>query len=213
MRKDPALARTTREHRPAAERREQLLDAAVEVMRAGGVAAATTRAVAERAGLPQGAFHYCFRSKDELFGALLERELDASLGRAWDAVVEATDLEQGIAGALRAILDRVRSDPEYHLLTAELVDVAARTPDLAHVAAREHTAYVDHAEQMLHRWQEASGEPFTVDARTVAEALVAASTGITTAWLSSRDDAAAHASVALLSGGVALAATRGPRAA
>lgn len=201
-------ARTTREHRPAAERREQLLDAAVDVMRAGGVAAATTRAVAERAGLPQGAFHYCFRSKDELFAALLDRELDASLGQAWDAVAEATDLGSGIAGALRAILDRVRTDPEYHLLTAELVDVAARTPDLAHVAAREHAAYVEHAARMLERWFETAATPTAVDVRVVAAALVAASTGITAAWLASRDDDAAHATIELLSAGVALAAVR-----
>lgn len=201
------MARTTREHRPAAERREQLLDAAVEVMRAGGVAAATTRAVAERAGLPQGAFHYCFRSKDELFAALLERELDASLGKAWEAVAQADDLESGIAGALRAILDRVRSDPEYHLLTAELTDVAARTPDLAHVAAREHQGYVEQAEQMVRGWA-GSADAALAEPRVVAEALVAASTGVTSAWLATRDDAAAHATVALLARGVALAAVR-----
>ncbi|GIG34873.1 TetR/AcrR family transcriptional regulator [Cellulomonas pakistanensis] len=201
------MARTTREHRPAAERREQLLDAAVEVMRQGGVAAATTRAVAERAGLPQGAFHYCFRSKDELFGALLERELDASLGRAWAAVTASDDLESGIAGALRAILDRVRSDPEYHLLTAELVDVAARTPDLAHVAAREHAASVEQAERMLRGWSDDGGAPLAVPPRVVAESVVAASNGVTSAWLASRDDAAADGTVALLARGIARAAT------
>lgn len=190
-----------REHRPAAERREQLLDAAVAVMRTGGIAAATTRAVADRAGLPQGAFHYCFRSKDELFAALLERELDASLGRAWAAVTSAHDLESGITAALRAIWDRVRTDPEYHLLTAELVDVAARTPELAHVAHREHTAYVDQAQDMLRHWQEES--PLRVDTRVLAEALVAASTGISAAWLSTRDDAAAEGSIALFAAGLA----------
>lgn len=202
------MTRRTREHRPAAERREQLLDAAVEVMREGGIGAATTRAVADRAGLPQGAFHYCFRSKDELFAALLDRELDASLGRAWDAVTVAEGLEAGIAAALRAILDRVRSDPEYHLLTAELVDVAARTPDLAHVARREHAAYVDQADQMLRRWQESGGAPLSVGTRVLAEALVAASTGITSGWLSSRDDESAHASVALFSSALALRSGR-----
>ncbi|WP_265522625.1 TetR/AcrR family transcriptional regulator [Oerskovia flava] len=196
------MARTTREHRPAAERREQLLDAAVAVMREGGISAATTRVVADRAGLPQGAFHYCFRSKDELFAALLDRELDASLGHVWDAVADAQDLEESIAVALRALLDHVRSDPEYHLLTAELVDVAARTPALAHVARREHTAYVDHVEQRLRQWQEVNGD-LSVSPRVLAEALVAASTGISSAWLSSRDDEAAHASVALFSSALA----------
>lgn len=202
------MARATREHRPAAERREQLLDAAVEVMRAGGVAAATTRAVAERAGLPQGAFHYCFRSKDDLFEALLDRELDASLGRAWDAVAGSDDLEDSIRAGLGAILDRVRADPEYHLLTAELVDVATRTPALAHVARREHAAYVQHVEQMLSRWQESAGATLAVAPGSLAEGLVAASTGITSVWLSTRDDAAADRSIALLAAGLRAAATR-----
>jgi AcrR family transcriptional regulator len=195
-----------REHRPAAERREQLLDAAVAVMRVGGISAATTRAVADQAGLPQGAFHYCFGSKDELFAALLDRELDASLGQAWAAVAATDDLESGIAAALRAILDRVRTDPEYHLLTAELVDVAARTPELAHVARREHTAYVDQAEAMLHRWR-ADDSPVALDPRTLAEGLVAAATGIMAGWLSTRDDRAAEGSVALFAAGLARVAT------
>lgn len=199
-------ARTTREHRPAAERREQLLDAAVDVMRSGGIRAATTRAVAKRAGLPQGAFHYCFRSKDELFAALLARELDASLGQAWKAVADAPDLEAGIAGALLAIFERVRSDPEYHLLTAELVDVAARTPELAHVARHEHAAYVDHAALMLQQWQDRSDVELAVGTRALAEALVASSTGVTSTWLSSRDDAAARASITLLATALARAA-------
>lgn len=192
-----------REHKPAAERREQLLDAAVEVMREGGIAAATTRAVADRAGLPQGAFHYCFRSKDEMFGALLERELDASLGSAWDAVAQTQDLEAGIAAALHAILDRVRSAPEYHLLTTELVNVAARTPELAHIAGRQHAAYVDHTDRILRRWQGSGHTPLSVDTRLLAEVLVATSNGIESAWLSARDDEVAHDSIALLSSALA----------
>ncbi|MQS10352.1 helix-turn-helix domain-containing protein, partial [Streptomyces alkaliphilus] len=55
-----------REHRPIEERRTQLLTAASEVMREQGVAAATTRAIAERAGLPHGSVHYCFGGKTAL---------------------------------------------------------------------------------------------------------------------------------------------------
>ncbi|KGM11468.1 TetR/AcrR family transcriptional regulator [Cellulomonas bogoriensis] len=199
----------TRAHRPAAERREQLLDAAVAVMREGGVAAATTRAVADRAGLPQGAFHYCFRSKDELFTALLDRELDACLAHVWDTVAGGGDLESVISGALGALLGRVRSDPEYHLLTAELVGVAARTPALAHIARREHTTYVDRAEQMLHGWQGPGGPMEPAAARALAEALVVASTGLTTAWLSTRDDDAARSTVQLLASALARTADAG----
>ncbi len=65
--------------RLAEERRETLLDAAVQVMRSGGVRAATTRTVTGTAGLPLGAFHYYFTAQDDLFAALLEREIRRAL--------------------------------------------------------------------------------------------------------------------------------------
>lgn len=57
---------------------------------------------------------------------------------------------------------------------------------------------VHHTDQILGRWQESIHAPLSVDARLLAEVLVTTSTGITFAWLSTRDDHVAHAYVALL---------------
>ena len=54
--------------------REQILEAAGEVLRVQGGAATTTRAVAERAGVRLSLVHYHFGSRGGLFAALLERE-------------------------------------------------------------------------------------------------------------------------------------------
>src|SRR5580765_7230147 len=66
----------------AVDRRAQLLDAAWRVLLTDGIAGATTRAICAEAGMPQGAFHYCFNSRDELLtevaAVMLPRELRAA---------------------------------------------------------------------------------------------------------------------------------------
>ena len=54
--------------------REQILDAASQVLREEGGAGATTRAVADRAGVRLSLVHYHFGSKGGLLAELLERE-------------------------------------------------------------------------------------------------------------------------------------------
>ncbi|ODR08612.1 TetR family transcriptional regulator [Mycolicibacillus koreensis] len=52
---------------PAAERRSELVDAAVRVIAIHGVDGATTRRIADAADAPLATLHYCFSSKEELF--------------------------------------------------------------------------------------------------------------------------------------------------
>ncbi|ADG79492.1 Transcriptional regulator, TetR family OS=Tsukamurella paurometabola (strain ATCC 8368 / DSM/ CCUG 35730 / CIP 100753 / JCM 10117 / KCTC 9821 / NBRC 16120/ NCIMB 702349 / NCTC 13040) OX=521096 GN=Tpau_2894 PE=4 SV=1 [Tsukamurella paurometabola] len=52
---------------PAAERRSELVDAAVRVIAIHGVDGATTRRIADAANAPLATLHYCFSSKEELF--------------------------------------------------------------------------------------------------------------------------------------------------
>src|SRR5690625_5306940 len=61
------------ERRSVAERREQLIDAAINVLAREGMDAATTRRITDEAGLALGAFHYAFRNKDDLLQAVIER--------------------------------------------------------------------------------------------------------------------------------------------
>jgi AcrR family transcriptional regulator len=61
--------------------REQILDAAEELLREQGSAATTTRAVAERAGVRLSLVHYHFGGKGGLLAELLERENTKLLAR------------------------------------------------------------------------------------------------------------------------------------
>ncbi|MFB7756763.1 TetR/AcrR family transcriptional regulator, partial [Streptomyces sp. NPDC056121] len=51
---------------PSAQRRRQLVEAAIRVMARDGVAKTTTRSVVAEAGVSLSVFHYCFDSKQEL---------------------------------------------------------------------------------------------------------------------------------------------------
>lgn len=57
-------------HVPSAERRQQFINAASRVIQKNGVARATTRNIADEAGAPLAALHYCFSTKEELFEAV-----------------------------------------------------------------------------------------------------------------------------------------------
>ena len=61
---------------------ERLLDAALETFAEIGFAAASVEDICRRGGFTRGAFYSSFRSKDELFAALFERETARNLARA-----------------------------------------------------------------------------------------------------------------------------------
>ena len=67
---------------PVAERREQLIEAALAVASRDGIDAATVRAVAAEAGVSLGVVHYCFQDKDELLRAMAHAITSANLERS-----------------------------------------------------------------------------------------------------------------------------------
>jgi AcrR family transcriptional regulator len=64
-----------------ADTREQILDAARDVLVAQGYAGTTTRAIAEAAGIRPSLVHYHFGGKQQLLAAVLERENERLLVR------------------------------------------------------------------------------------------------------------------------------------
>jgi AcrR family transcriptional regulator len=82
------------------ERREHFIKAASKVLREHGVARATTRRIAKEAGAPLASLHYCFRSKEELFEAVLK-----TLGTQGKVLAaESVNPHMGVSEAVAAIL-------------------------------------------------------------------------------------------------------------
>jgi AcrR family transcriptional regulator len=95
--------------------REQLLDAAEQVMREEGYPAVTTRRLASHLGVSNQLVHYYFRTMDELFIALMQRGADRSIGRLIEAFASDDPIQ-----ALRAVY----GDPDFSILAVELMALA-----------------------------------------------------------------------------------------
>ncbi|WP_326794452.1 TetR/AcrR family transcriptional regulator [Streptomyces sp. NBC_01808] len=93
----------------AEERRRQIVDAAVEVMATEGIEGATTRKIAERAGAPLGAIHYCFRNKEELIHLVMDRGA-AMLEEAFARVDPGRGVEATLRAGVAALWDWYRRD-------------------------------------------------------------------------------------------------------
>ena len=84
------------------ETRTRLLDAAIGLIVAGGVAAASIRGICERAGFSQGAFYSYFASKDDLLFTLVEEHM-ANLARKFDMLVADTRYQTVEASWIRSV--------------------------------------------------------------------------------------------------------------
>jgi AcrR family transcriptional regulator len=131
-----------RVRRSVDERREQLIDATLAILASEGLAAATTRRITDQAGLALGAFHYAFRSKDELLRAVIER-ITGEISRALDSVTEAarSDLPSAVEAVIRGLWRYVEAEPDFQLAQYELTIHALRDPALRELASWQYDRY------------------------------------------------------------------------
>jgi AcrR family transcriptional regulator len=91
----------------AAETVAAILEGAAQVLEAGGLAAFTTNAVAERAGVSIGTLYQYFADKDALIQAIAERELATTLNKIGESLRGDTDArpEERVRGVVRAMVN------------------------------------------------------------------------------------------------------------
>lgn len=190
-RRGPVRSRRPRQARSERTRRG-ILEAALELLAAGGPAAVTHRAVATRAGVSLGATTYHFASKydllDEVYRLHLTRVreraqsiLEAFGGDSRGAPASARD--RLVAGLTRYLQEGVRRDRVGSLATFELALERARDPALRRrlrAAGDRSNAY---AAQMLRALGSRTPEPD-------AELLVAVLAGLRLAWLAEGEGSA-----------------------
>jgi AcrR family transcriptional regulator len=117
--------RLTREESKAATR-EKLLAAASKAFARYGFAAISVDEIAESAGFSRGAFYSNFKSKDELFLTVVEREIRAWSLEVRDIVSASSSAEETLLG-LRKFYGVVKErDKDAQLLIAEARLYAAR---------------------------------------------------------------------------------------
>ncbi|MDT0378565.1 TetR family transcriptional regulator [Streptomyces sp. DSM 42041] len=104
-----------------------LLDAAIEVLAAGGMQSLTHQEVDARAGVPEGSTSHLYRTRDELLGAVLRRVLERE-NAVWALlpVVPGASTIEGFADRMGRLL-QILAGPERTL-------TMARQAVFAHVA-------------------------------------------------------------------------------
>ena len=111
------MARRTREE--ALATREQLLDAAERVFRKRGVGHTTLAEVADAAGVTRGAVYWHFRSKADLFEAMVARaEMphETSMQRMENAADPMAALRQGAMDSLTHLVTDARARAVYEIV-------------------------------------------------------------------------------------------------
>jgi len=177
---------------PVAERREQLIAAAIAVASRDGIEAATVRAVAAEAGVSLGVVHYCFQDKSELMRAMAHaitaQNTPADLselpeGAPPDSVVET------VVGALWSSISGARGP---QLLSYELTTSSLRNEDLREVALEQYRGQWAAAETVLEEIGRVAHVEWVVPVPDLARAVVAFVDGVSLSWLVDGDDGAAQ---------------------
>jgi AcrR family transcriptional regulator len=155
-----------------AERRERLIEAALEVFATRGYSASTVRDVCGEAGLTERYFYESFRNREALLAALADRIVDESLEAVAPALADPSrELEEVVHDALGRFIGSLVDDPRRaQVLLVETVGVSPPAEDrrreiMGHLAAVTRRAL----EQAL---GEAAPEPTDVD--LTARALIGA---------------------------------------
>lgn len=110
------------------DRRDRIIDAALELIAEQGVAGTSHRKVAERADVPLGSMTYHFASMDELLREAFTRFSDRVATRFEERLAAADTTEEARAAVVEIINHDVFDTQADLVLTHELYTLAARQP-------------------------------------------------------------------------------------
>lgn len=168
---------------PVAERREQLIDAALTVASRDGIDAATVRAVAAEAGVSLGVVHYCFQDKAELMRAMAHAITTQNQPGGLDGVPVGTDVASVISAAVSSMWEAISESRGPQLLSYELTTSSLRHAELKQVAIEQYRGYWAAAEHVLEEAARVARVRWLHPVPEIARAVIAVVDGYSLAWL------------------------------
>lgn len=182
-------------HMPAAERRAELVAAAVRMIAAHGVEGATTRRIAQEANAPLATLHYCFSTKEVLFAAVFEYVTGQYREVLTDSDVDG-DVETTARALLRGVMEWYLANPHFGPAIVELISWGQRQEGKqAEMVYKEAFGTI---RPILEAGAAAAGQ--SVDANTIDELTYIMSTlsdGFALNWLVFTDRTAAEQQIEL----------------
>ncbi|MFD7550100.1 TetR/AcrR family transcriptional regulator [Streptomyces sp. NPDC059816] len=170
-------------HVTAAERRPQLIAAAIELMAREGVAAGSTRAIAAELGVAQATVHYTFGTKADLYRAVLESLSGELVVGAQRAVARAASLEEALRATAEAYWIDMNDRPELNLVWFELITLSLRSTELREVVERHYRDIAEIATDALIETGRRTGRSYAVPPEELADFLLAGLDGVSVSHL------------------------------
>ncbi|MCQ9182678.1 TetR/AcrR family transcriptional regulator [Streptomyces sp. IBSBF 2953] len=177
-------------HVSAAERRPQLIKAAIGLMAREGVAAGSTRAIAAELGVAQATVHYTFGTKEELYRAVMEQLTHDLVDQVTRAAPTDASFEESLVTLAEALWRTVLEQPATHQLLAELSMLALRTPHLTEALQSHYGEVLAVTTKMIDKAAERTGHQLGRPAGTLARFFLAGFEGLTMQHLSLPDEEA-----------------------
>ncbi len=182
------------------KRRDRLVQAAFRVIADHGVEAATTRRISAEAEMSLASFHYAFESRDELLAELVARGTSDEFAAITAPLTAPTaephrdepwtlpdDIGALLKAGMMSYLASVVADPGREAAMITLAQYARRTPGLEHFSCRLYDRYYEIAQASLEAAAEAMGVTWATDPHHLAPLVVAATDGLTLAYLNTGD--------------------------
>ncbi|MEV4644311.1 TetR/AcrR family transcriptional regulator [Saccharopolyspora sp. NPDC049357] len=178
----------------AAEREEQIVEAASRVLSREGVPGTTLRAVAAEAGVPLGTLHYVFPSKDQLLRSVIA----AVIRDISDAMRAEVELDKGMEHALRHACTSfwnklVESDINLQVMQYELTTYSLRAEGPGGLAQLQYERYTSLVTEFCEQAALTAGERCEIGFDTLGRLTVAAVDGLILQYVANPDhDRAMH---------------------
>ncbi|MEU6904199.1 TetR/AcrR family transcriptional regulator [Streptomyces coeruleorubidus] len=196
-------------HVSAAERRPQLIKAAIDLMAREGVAAGSTRAIAAELGVAQATVHYTFGTKEGLYRAVMEQLTDELVTQVKRAAPDDAGFEETLSTLAAALWRTVREQPSSHHLLTELILLSLRTPALRGAVESHYRNIIGVTADLVTEAAARTGRELASPADTIARFFMAGFDGLVTQHLSILDEEAEYSCLqALVASVVALAGGR-----
>ncbi|MFD4560875.1 TetR/AcrR family transcriptional regulator [Streptomyces sp. NPDC058469] len=196
-------------HVSAAERRPQLIKAAIDFMTREGVAAGSTRAIAAELGVAQATVHYTFGTKEGLYRAVMEQLTQDLVAQVERAAPADGGFEATVSALAAALWRTVREQPASHQLLTELTMFALRSPALAEALETHYRGVTEVTARLITEAAERTGRPLAQPVDTIARFFLAGFDGLTQQHLALPDEEAERTCLqAFVSAVVAMAGGR-----
>src|SRR5580704_4250508 len=166
------LASTSRRQERAEITRARLIQAAEKIFARDGFEAAKLQEIAAEAGYTRGAFYANFDSKEDLFLALLEREISHRIDTA-ERLIDKYHDPQAKLRAFREFFLTMCQDRRWSLLALEFKLFAVRHPEVKTRLAAMNRRLVGSRIGVMQEIMEASGRRLPASARSVVLSLSA----------------------------------------